>query len=88
MRNRYAITQKPDGWWLVLNEPCMTHIIGRAAQEKHIAVMHSLEAFIEELQSEIEMVKNDPACADELIAAMYVRVLPLVCVYETDEDED
>lgn len=82
MKNRYGITYKSGGWWLVLDEPCKTHIIGKAAQTKHVAVIQSLELLIAELQQEIDEVKSRPDNADELIKALYVHVIPSNCIEE------
>lgn len=79
MRNPYAITQKQDGWWLVLDEPCMTHTIGKAAQLKHVAVLHALECFKEQIQDAINELQINSEYADELIDARLVDVIAPNC---------
>ena len=81
MNNPYAITQKQDGWWLVLNEKCGAHIVGRAPQTKADAVLHSLLAFQSYIESYIDIkiseVENSPSYAEEIVNAGLVDVVNL-----------
>lgn len=77
MNNPYAITQKQDGWWLVLNEKCGAHIVGRSPQTKADAVIHSLQAFQSYITETISAVESDPSCAKGIVNAGFVDVVAL-----------
>ena len=77
MINPYAITQTQDGWWVVLNEKCGTHIVGRSPQNKKDAVLHSLLAFQSYIAETISAVENNPSYTETIIRARFVDVVTL-----------